>query len=110
MTRLDGDLGQIEKQVLAWARAPLSRTAPLEDLEGRIQSHKVGERGQEVAPPGGGGLETKRGKRGSSHRDRQRERTVQRPHRLLPLPAPPLSGSVTLVGSRNLSRPWLPHP
>lgn len=54
MTRLDGDLGQIEKQVLAWARAPLSRTAPLEDLEGRIQSHKVGERGQEVAPPGGG--------------------------------------------------------
>lgn len=45
MTRLDGDLGQIEKQVLAWARAPLSRKAPLEDLEGRIQSHKVGEGG-----------------------------------------------------------------
>lgn len=45
MTRLDRDLGQIEKQVLAWARAPLSRTAPLEDLEGRIQSHKVGGRG-----------------------------------------------------------------
>lgn len=44
MTRLDGDLGQIQKQILAWARAPLSRTAPLEDLEGRIQSHKVGER------------------------------------------------------------------
>lgn len=42
MTRLDGDLGQIERQVLAWARAPLSRTAPLEDLEGRIQSHEVG--------------------------------------------------------------------
>uniref|UniRef100_A0A8C9JIA5 Envoplakin n=1 Tax=Panthera tigris altaica TaxID=74533 RepID=A0A8C9JIA5_PANTA len=40
MTRLDGDLGQIERQVLAWARAPLSRTAPLEDLEGRIQSHE----------------------------------------------------------------------
>ncbi|KAM5308293.1 envoplakin [Glossophaga mutica] len=40
MTRLDRDLGQIEKQVLAWARAPLSRTTPLEDLEGRIQSHK----------------------------------------------------------------------
>ncbi|XP_029784826.1 envoplakin [Suricata suricatta] len=40
MTRLDGDLGQIERQVLAWVRAPLSRTAPLEDLEGRIQSHK----------------------------------------------------------------------
>ncbi|XP_064438365.1 envoplakin isoform X2 [Mirounga angustirostris] len=40
MTRLDGDLKQIEKQVLAWARAPLSRTTPLEDLEGRIQSHK----------------------------------------------------------------------
>ncbi|XP_016067953.1 PREDICTED: envoplakin [Miniopterus natalensis] len=40
MTRLDGDLGRIEKQVLAWARAPLSHTAPLEDLEGRMQSHK----------------------------------------------------------------------
>ncbi|XP_012309096.3 envoplakin [Aotus nancymaae] len=40
MTRLDGDLGQIERQVLAWARAPLSRTTPLEDLEGRIQSHE----------------------------------------------------------------------
>ncbi|XP_036921086.1 envoplakin [Sturnira hondurensis] len=40
MTRLDRDLGQIEKQVLAWARAPLSRATPLEDLEGRIQSHK----------------------------------------------------------------------
>ncbi|XP_036124585.1 envoplakin [Molossus molossus] len=40
MTRLDGDLGQIEKQVLAWARAPLSHSAPLKDLEGRIQSHK----------------------------------------------------------------------
>lgn len=42
MTRLDGDLKQIEKQVLAWARAPLSRETPLQDLEGRIQSHKVG--------------------------------------------------------------------
>ncbi|XP_016786406.3 envoplakin isoform X1 [Pan troglodytes] len=40
MTRLDGDLGQIERQVLAWARAPLSRTTPLEDLEGRIHSHE----------------------------------------------------------------------
>ncbi|XP_066876969.1 envoplakin isoform X3 [Kogia breviceps] len=40
MTRLDEDLGQIEKQVLTWIRAPLSRTAPLEDLEGRIQSHQ----------------------------------------------------------------------
>ncbi|XP_062936776.1 envoplakin [Cynocephalus volans] len=40
MTRLDGDLGQIERQVLAWARAPLSRSTPLEDLEGRIRSHK----------------------------------------------------------------------
>lgn len=40
MTRLDGDLKQIEKQVLAWARAPLSRETPLQDLEGRIQSHK----------------------------------------------------------------------
>ena len=45
MTRLDKDLEKIEKQVLAWARAPLSRTTPLEDLEGRIQNHKVGERG-----------------------------------------------------------------
>lgn len=42
MTQLDGDLKQIERQVLAWARTPLSRTTPLEDLEGRIQSHKVG--------------------------------------------------------------------
>ncbi|XP_055435792.1 envoplakin isoform X2 [Bubalus kerabau] len=40
MTRLEEDLGQIEKQLLAWARAPLSRTAPLEDLEGRIQNHQ----------------------------------------------------------------------
>uniref|UniRef100_A0A8C0DP91 Envoplakin n=1 Tax=Balaenoptera musculus TaxID=9771 RepID=A0A8C0DP91_BALMU len=40
MTRLEEDLGQIEKQVLTWIRAPLSRTTPLEDLEGRIQSHK----------------------------------------------------------------------
>lgn len=53
MTRLDGDLRQMEKQILAWARAPLSRTTPLEDLEGRIQSHKVGERGQEAALPWG---------------------------------------------------------
>nr|XP_012634312.1 envoplakin [Microcebus murinus] len=40
MTQLDGDLRQIERQVLAWARTPLSRTSPLEDLEGRIHSHK----------------------------------------------------------------------
>nr|XP_017530034.2 envoplakin isoform X3 [Manis javanica] len=40
MTQLGRDLGQIEEQVLAWARTPLSRSAPLEDLEGRIQSHK----------------------------------------------------------------------
>ncbi|XP_059938693.1 envoplakin [Mesoplodon densirostris] len=40
MTRLEEDLGQIEKQVLTWIRAPLSHTTPLEDLEGRIQSHK----------------------------------------------------------------------
>ncbi|XP_065765225.1 envoplakin [Muntiacus reevesi] len=40
MTQLEEDLGQIEKQVLSWARAPLSRTAPLEDLEGRIQNHQ----------------------------------------------------------------------
>ena len=46
MTRLEEDLGQIEKQLLAWARAPLSRTTPLEDLEGRIQNHQVGESGQ----------------------------------------------------------------
>lgn len=46
MTRLDADLRQIEKQVLAWARAPLSHSTPLRDLEGRIQNHKVGERGQ----------------------------------------------------------------
>lgn len=46
MTQLEEDLGQTEKQVLAWARAPLSRTTPLEDLEGRIQNHQVGEPGQ----------------------------------------------------------------
>ncbi|XP_004374195.1 envoplakin isoform X2 [Trichechus manatus latirostris] len=40
MTRLDGDLAQIERQVQAWARTPLSRTSPLEDLEGRICSHE----------------------------------------------------------------------
>uniref|UniRef100_A0A8D2DY34 Envoplakin n=1 Tax=Sciurus vulgaris TaxID=55149 RepID=A0A8D2DY34_SCIVU len=40
MTQLDKNLGQIEKQVLVWARTPLNRSAPLEDLEGRIQSHK----------------------------------------------------------------------
>ena len=49
MTRLDGDLGQIERQVLAWARAQLSRTTPLEDLEGHIHSHEVGERRKEAA-------------------------------------------------------------
>ncbi|XP_063473123.1 LOW QUALITY PROTEIN: envoplakin-like [Symphalangus syndactylus] len=43
MTRLDGDLGQIERQVLAWARALLSRTTPLEDPVGRIHSREVGE-------------------------------------------------------------------
>ncbi|XP_054545356.1 envoplakin [Talpa occidentalis] len=40
MTGLHGDLGQLEKQVLGWARAPLSRSTPVEDLEGRMQSHK----------------------------------------------------------------------
>uniref|UniRef100_A0A8C2V336 Envoplakin n=1 Tax=Chinchilla lanigera TaxID=34839 RepID=A0A8C2V336_CHILA len=40
MTQLDGDLGQIERQVLAWVRTPLNRTAPLDDLEGRIHSHE----------------------------------------------------------------------
>lgn len=54
MTRLDGDLGQIEKQLLAWARAPLSRTTPLEDLKGRIHSHEVGERRAGAAGMGSG--------------------------------------------------------
>ncbi|XP_006869625.1 PREDICTED: envoplakin [Chrysochloris asiatica] len=40
MTRLDGDLALMEKQVLAWVRAPLSRTSPLEDLEARVCNHK----------------------------------------------------------------------
>ncbi|XP_023366841.1 envoplakin isoform X2 [Otolemur garnettii] len=40
MTQLDGDLEQIEKQVLAWARTPMSRTSPLEDLEGRIHNQE----------------------------------------------------------------------
>lgn len=61
MTRLDGDLKQIEKQVLAWARAPLSRETPLQDLEGRIQSHKVGgcEDGGEEKQSCAGGVRTK---------------------------------------------------
>ncbi|XP_004860787.1 envoplakin isoform X1 [Heterocephalus glaber] len=40
MTQLDGDLGQIERQVLAWVRTPLNCKAPLDDLEGRIHSHE----------------------------------------------------------------------
>ncbi|XP_004709341.1 envoplakin [Echinops telfairi] len=40
LTRLHGDLAQVEKQVLAWARTPLSRTFPLEDLQGRIHSQE----------------------------------------------------------------------
>lgn len=69
MTRLDEDLGQIEKQVLAWARAPLSPSAPLKDLEGRIQSHKVraeGSWGRTRPCPGAARTET--GKCGGSHR------------------------------------------
>ncbi|GAB1297087.1 Envoplakin [Apodemus speciosus] len=38
MTQLNGDLGQIERQVLSWARSPLSQSSPLKDLEGRIHS------------------------------------------------------------------------
>lgn len=38
MTQLDGDLGQVERQVLSWARSPLNDSSPLKDLEGRIQS------------------------------------------------------------------------
>lgn len=38
MTQLDGDLGQIERQVLSWARSPLSQSSSLKDLEGRIHS------------------------------------------------------------------------
>nr|XP_004655257.2 envoplakin [Jaculus jaculus] len=40
MTQLDGELGQIEKQVLTWARTPLNRSALLEDLESRTRGHK----------------------------------------------------------------------
>ncbi|XP_058140739.1 envoplakin [Dasypus novemcinctus] len=40
MTQLGSDLAQVERQVRGRARAPLSRTAPLEDLEGRISSHE----------------------------------------------------------------------
>ncbi|XP_008829723.2 envoplakin [Nannospalax galili] len=40
MTQLDGDLGQIEKQLLTWTRTPLNRSTPLDDLEGRIHSHE----------------------------------------------------------------------
>ncbi|XP_021069024.1 envoplakin [Mus pahari] len=38
MTQLDGDLGQIERQVLSWARSPLNQSSSLKDLEGRIHS------------------------------------------------------------------------
>lgn len=38
MTQLDGDLVQVERQVLSWARSPLNDSSPLKDLEGRIQS------------------------------------------------------------------------
>nr|XP_021491680.1 envoplakin isoform X1 [Meriones unguiculatus] len=40
MTQLAGDLGQMERQVLTWARTPLNRCAPLKDLEDRIHSHE----------------------------------------------------------------------
>ncbi|XP_036052565.1 envoplakin [Onychomys torridus] len=40
MTQLDGDLGQIERQVQTWARTPLNRSAPLTDLKDRIHSHE----------------------------------------------------------------------
>lgn len=43
MTQLDGDLGQVERQVLSWARSPLNDSSPLKDLEGRIQSCEVSE-------------------------------------------------------------------
>ncbi|KAM5273343.1 envoplakin [Ctenodactylus gundi] len=38
MTQLEGDLGQIQRQVLTWVRTPLNRMAPLDDLESRIRS------------------------------------------------------------------------
>ncbi|XP_004630175.1 envoplakin [Octodon degus] len=38
MTQMNGDLRQIERQVLAWVRTPLNRKALLDDLEGRIHS------------------------------------------------------------------------
>ncbi|KAL1779698.1 envoplakin isoform X1 [Sigmodon hispidus] len=40
MTRLDGDLGQIKRQVLTRVRTPLNRSAPLRDLEDRTHSHE----------------------------------------------------------------------
>ncbi|XP_028608725.1 envoplakin isoform X2 [Grammomys surdaster] len=40
MTQLDGDLGQIKRQVLSWARSPLNQSSPLKDLEGRIHSYE----------------------------------------------------------------------
>ncbi|XP_077020004.1 envoplakin [Tamandua tetradactyla] len=40
MTQLGGELAQVERQVLAWARDPLSRSTPLEDLEGRLCSQE----------------------------------------------------------------------
>ncbi|XP_051015047.1 envoplakin [Acomys russatus] len=40
MTHLAGDLGHIERQVLTWARTPLTRPSPLKDLEDRLHSHE----------------------------------------------------------------------
>ncbi|KAL6046941.1 hypothetical protein STEG23_019981 [Scotinomys teguina] len=40
MTQLDEDLGQMQRQVLTWARTPLNRSAPLTDLEDRIHNHE----------------------------------------------------------------------
>ncbi|XP_072501843.1 envoplakin isoform X2 [Notamacropus eugenii] len=40
LTQLDGDLNQIEHEILGWIRAPLNRNAPLDDLNTRIRSQE----------------------------------------------------------------------
>lgn len=108
MTRLDGHLRQIERQVLAWARAPLSPAAPLEDLEGRMRSHQVGERGRRRKRwPCPGAAGTKSGTCRGSHGTEAEEGNAQpRSHSDWALPGSSLTSSGTLGRSLNLSGPW----
>ncbi|XP_051851000.1 envoplakin [Antechinus flavipes] len=40
LTQLDSNLNQIEHEILGWVRAPLNRSAPLDDLNTRIRSQE----------------------------------------------------------------------